>query len=225
MPKKLINKNTPHLWDRLLFEIDDTMLASPYYLDKIKKVIRFLRNKKGNFLDVGFGMGNLEKNIVLNNIPLNIYGIDFSRKAVERAKKLFKGNFFIQSAQKLSFKSLFFDVVTMLDVYEHISKKDSENVMDEINRVMKVDGSLVISVPVNEDLEKMNKEGINFNMHVRQFTPKSLKEELTKSGFKVMKKDFLYAFNMHYFAKTLITKIIPGIRKPNVLIMYAKKFR
>lgn len=61
MSDKLINKNTPRLWDRLLFEIDETMMGSPYYLDKIRKVIRFLRNKRGNFLDVGFGMGNLEK--------------------------------------------------------------------------------------------------------------------------------------------------------------------
>lgn len=223
MSENLINKNTPHIWDQLLFEIDDTMLASPYYLNKIKKVIYFLRNKKGNFLDVGFGMGNLENNIILNKIPLNIYGIDFSQKAVNRAKKLYKGKYFVESAQKLSFASSFFDAVAMLDVYEHISKKDSKKVIDEIYRVMKMGGGLVISVPVNEDLKKMNKDGTNLNMHVRQFTPKSLKKELMKSGFRVLKEDCLYAFKKYYFIKTAIAKILPGIRKPNVLILYLKK--
>lgn len=225
MSDKLINKNTPRLWDRLLFEIDETMMGSPYYLDKIRKVIRFLRNKRGNFLDVGFGMGNLEKNIILNNFPLNIYGIDFSNKAVNRANKLFKGKYLVGSAQKLPFKSSFFDAIAMLDVYEHISKGDSKDVMDEINRVTKIGGSFVISVPVNEDLRKMNEEGTNYNMHVRQLTSRTLKKELQRSGFKVLKEDYLYAFRKYYFLKKIVANTIPGIRKPNVLIVYCTRYR
>ena len=225
MSEKLRNKNTPRLWDRLLFEIDETMLNSPYYKDKIRRVIRFLKDKNGNFLDVGFGMGNLEKNIILNKIPFNIYGVDFSQKAVNRAKKLLKGKYIVGNAKKLSFKSSFFDVVAMLDVYEHISKNDSKKVMGEISRVMKIESCLVISVPINEDLKKMNYEGTNYNMHVRQFTSKSLTNELRESGFRVINEDHLYAFKSFYFIKTLIAKVISGIRKPNVLIVYATKCR
>lgn len=223
MANKVVNKNTPQLWDQILFEKDQELLGSPYYKDKINKVFKFLKNKKGKLLDIGFGMGNLEKKIISSGSKINLYGIDFSSKAILRAKKELRGNYFVARADRLPFDKSFFDFVVMLDVFEHISKTDSKKVLSEIVRVIKKDGYFVISVPLNEDLKKMNKEGVNFNAHLRQFTAEKIKKELKLSDLVVFKKDYLYAFKKHYFIKSLFLKLWPNFRKPNVLIVYGKK--
>ncbi len=69
----------------------------------------------------------------------------------------------------------------------------------------------------------MNREGTNFNRHLREYTPRILERELDLSGFRVLRKDFIYAFRNLYFLKNLIAKIFPDFRRPNVLIVYSKK--
>jgi ubiquinone/menaquinone biosynthesis C-methylase UbiE len=223
MNLKSKNPNTSILWDRLLFERDAELLRSPYYVDKINRVYRFLKNGKGKFLDIGFGTGNLERKILSKDTALEIYGIDFSKKAVANAKKQFRGNFYVARLQKLPFENSFFDFIVMLDVLEHIPKSEAKKVLDGINKVIKKNGSLVISVPLNENLKEMNREGTNFNMHLRQYTPSIIEKELGLSGFRVIRKEFIFAFNKYYFLKNVIMKIFPNIRKPNLLLIFARK--
>lgn len=225
MQKRTINPNTPQLWDKILFERDNELLMSPYYKDKIDRVYKFLKNRKGEFLDIGFGMGNLERKMIMGGVDLNIYGIDFSRKAISKARKEIKGKFYAARPHKLPFKKSYFDFVAMLDVLEHIPQIESKKVLDEINKVMKKKSFLVISVPVNEDLKKMNEDGTNLNAHLRQYTPEMLEKELSLSGFEVMKKDFIYAFRKYYLLKNIAIKIWPSLRKPNVLLIYSRKIK
>lgn len=219
------NPNTPRLWDKLLFEKNNELLKSPYYRDKLDKVYKFLEHQRGKILDIGFGMGNLEKKIVEKNLVLEIYGVDFSSKAVKRAKEKLKGKFYKAKTQNLPFKNAFFGTTIMLDVLEHIPESESKITLDEINRVTKRNGYFVLSVPLNENLEEMNKEGKNLNAHLRQYTPKLLESELNASGFKVIKKDFIWAFSKNYFLKNLIVRLWPTLRKPNVLVVYCRKIK
>lgn len=217
------NPNTSELWDERLFETNDLLLHSSYYVDKLRKVAGFLKNKKGKFLDIGFGMGNLERKLLKDRTKLKIYGVDFSPKAVARAKKELKGNFLVAKSEKLPFEESFFDYVAMLDVLEHIPPSESKKVLGEVNRVLKKGSNFIISVPLNEDLEKMNNEGTNFNRHLREYTPRILEQELRLAGFKVLGQDFIYAFRDFYLLKNLVIKIFPNFRKPNLLIAYTVK--
>jgi SAM-dependent methyltransferase len=47
----------------------------------------------------------------------------------------------------LPFKNDYFDVITMLAVFEHIEHKDLISVLSEIKRVLKKDGQLIITTP------------------------------------------------------------------------------
>lgn len=223
MKRTFSNPNTPKLWDKRLFDTNEELLRSPFYIDKLNKVYRFLKNQKGNFLDIGFGAANLEKKILSRGTNLQIYGIDFSKKAVENAKKSFAGSFYVAKSQRLPFKNSFFDFVVMLDVLEHIPEVESKKVLGEIRRVLTDKGNFVLSVPLNEDLQKMNKEGTNFNAHLREYSSRILEDELKKSGLETFKKEFIFAFSNYYFLKSLIIKMFPNFRKPNLLIIYARK--
>lgn len=211
------------MWDKRLFEINEDILDSPYYIDKLKRVAGFFKNRKGKFLDIGFGAGNLERLYLVKYEKIDLYGIDFSPKAVKSARKNIKGRYTLAKSQKLPYKNNFFENAAMLDVLEHIPKIESSRVLNEINRVLRTNAFLVISVPLNEDLEKMNRDGTNFNEHLRQYTSSILEKELVRAGFKVVKREFIYAFRTNYYIKNVFIKLFPYLKKPNVLIIFAQK--
>ncbi len=223
MNSKFRNPNTPKLWDKLLFVWNDSLISSPYYLDKLNKVFNFIKVYSGNFLDIGIGVGNLEKELVKKGIKLNLHGIDISPKAIKQIKREIKGSFYVSEIFKMPFKNNFFNVVIILDVLEHIYKKDNKRALKEVNRVLKKDGGLVISVPLNENLSELNKQNKNLNKHVREYTFDILEKELNENCFEVKSKEFIIAFKTHFYVKSLIAKLLPGFRKPNLLIVYAIK--
>jgi ubiquinone/menaquinone biosynthesis C-methylase UbiE len=223
MKNKLMNPNTPKLWDKLLFSWNEKLLSSPFYIDKINKAVDFIRNYKGKFLDIGIGVGNLERKIAENNLKLEFYGIDISPKAINKVKNEIKGDFYVSEIFKMPFKRDFFEVVSILDVLEHIYEKDNIRALREVNRVLKEGGGLVISVSLDENLELLNKEKRNYNQHVREYTFEILFRELKRSGFKVIDYKYIYAFRTLYTLKSLVIKFLPGFRKPNLLIVYSIK--
>lgn len=223
MKKKVKNPNTRLLWDELLFKWNSNLLNSPYYLDKLNIVYKIIKKYRGNFLDIGIGVGNLEKRILQSNLNLNLYGIDISARAIKHVKKEIKGGFYISNILKMPFKNNFFDVAAILDVLEHIYRRDNKRALKEVHRVLKKNGGLIVSVPLNEDLIRLNKEGKNLNKHVREYTFDILKKELEGNGFEVKSEEFIVAFKKNYFIKNLIIKFIPNLRKPNLLIVHAIK--
>lgn len=223
MEKRNHNPNTSKLWGRLLFEDNELLVKSPFYIKKMNSVIKFFKGYTGKFLDIGVGAGNLEKSIIKANLPVQIYGVDISTKAIKTAKKTLTGDYYIANIFKLPFKKSFFDVVAVLDVFEHVYEKDIYKALKEIYRVTKKNGSLVVSVPLNEDLKKLNKEELNYSRHVREYNLNILTNELNSTGFIVEKSEFIYAFRTQFAVKSIIVKLIPSIRKPNLLIVYCKK--
>lgn len=223
MHRNFRNPNTPKLWNKRLFDENQMLLRSPIYINKIGKVFKYIKTRKGKFLDVGLGAGNLENLIINANLDIELFGIDISSKAVLNAKKQFGRNFFVADIFNLPFKKSFFDTAAILDVLEHIYKEEALAALNEINRVMKKGGHLVISVPLNENLKELDKRGENYNMHLREYTLKTISAELSSSGFKTLGYDFLYAFRNLYWLKSYIVKLVSPLRKPNLLIIYCKK--
>lgn len=223
LPPESKNPNTPQLWDKLLFLWNDNLLSSPYYLDKLNKVCGFLKQYQGNFLDIGMGVGNLEKKILDSKLDLNLYGTDISSKAIEQVKKEIKGNFFVSNIYNMPFANNFFNVIAVLDVLEHIYKKDNKKSLKEISRILKKNGGLIISVPLNENLSKLNKTNTNHNKHVREYTFDIIKKELEAIGFFIKTKVFIIAFKKNYYLKSVFVRLIPNFRDPNLLIVHAIK--
>lgn len=103
--------------------------------------------KEKNILDIGCGFGWYEK-MAVENCAGSIIGIEPDEKSFRNARNEVKGaHFKIGTAIKLPFKNSSFDKVVMLEVLEHLPKNTEEKALEEISRVLKPGGELVISTP------------------------------------------------------------------------------
>lgn len=105
-----------------------------------------LGNKK--ILDLGCGeakiLASLHKNKKIN--ASNLYGIDQSNKAIEIApSSIPNGNLVAGDIYHLKYKNEFFDYIFLLETIEHL--ENPEQVLKEINKVIKKTGKLYISFP------------------------------------------------------------------------------
>lgn len=102
--------------------------------------------KGGRLLDVGCGIGTIA--LELQKRGFDVYGIDLSSVAVEKAKK--RGvNAAVCDVDKdgIPFADGYFDVVWAGDVVEHVF--DPVFLLQEMARVLKSDGRLLLTVPNN----------------------------------------------------------------------------
>ena len=94
-------------------------------------------------LDIGCGDARFTADAVRVSRAV---GVDVSRRALGFARELVPDARFLASAgAALPFKSESFDVVTLLDVIEHIPDRDEPRVIDEARRVLRRGGRLVVS--------------------------------------------------------------------------------
>ena len=105
-----------------------------------KEIIRLSRKYiKGKVLDVGAGSGAL-----IELVPHSV-GIDISPKDSRIIKA---------SISSLPFDNCSFDVVFACDILEHLSDDTLVKGMQEIRRVLKNNGILIINTPYYEDLNQ-----------------------------------------------------------------------
>lgn len=219
---KIKNKNNEKFWDKhftkeLSLKDQDKMTK-----EKIKILISLIPKKKVKLLDVGFGQGYFEEEIINQNLKVEITGIDISLSAVMRARKKFKGTYFYGNLlnTRKKFKKNSFDVISAIEVIEHISPENIFDFFDSLKTLLKPDGVILISIPINEGLRNKTK---NPSGHVRDYRFEILAKELELSGFTVSKKKVLYAFEDNYHLKSFLAKFLINRWQPNNLTLKAVK--
>lgn len=215
----ILNKlNSPDIWDKLIAKNFEYLPDSHIYRYKNKIVLGILEKTCGPVLDVGFGYGYIEEMAQKLHFKNLFNGIDISPYAVKRARQKLKGIYKLGNIAHIPFGDSSFNTVVVLDVLEHIYKKDVTKGYQEIIRVLRPGGKLIVSVPLNE-----NSSDKRANRHVRLYSALSIVNELGEFGFSVEKTRFLYAFKYNFLLKNIIIKFLPfGIRKPNLIIVIAK---
>ena len=100
-------------------------------------------------LDIGCSYGWFEKYVGKN--AKEIIGIDLDEKDLENAKLENKNIEFLKGSvlDLNKFEKDYFDFVVMFDVIEHIPKGTEKKALEEIKRVLKKNGKLLISTPAN----------------------------------------------------------------------------
>lgn len=211
------NPNTSKFWDGKIIKNKAAIQLYPIYRLKNNYVIKRLKKISGNFLDVGLGYGLLEKEILDRKLDLDLFGIDISKVAVKSATKNLDGEFKKASIQSIPYNDNFFDCVVALDIIEHLSIESVKESINEIYRVTKKNGLIIVSVPTNETSD----DRIN-NGHLIEYDVDGITNLLVRSGFVIEKIKLFSAFKNLTYLKNLINRII-RVRKPNLIIVTAFK--
>ncbi len=150
-----------------------------------------------NILDVGCGTGaNLE---MLSRFG-NAEGVDVSAEALEFCRARGLRQVKQGAAEALPYEDDSFDVVTGLDVVEHLD--DDVAGLKEMRRVLRADGRAVLFVPAFMFLWGVQDDISN---HRRRYTMAGLKEAVRKAGFEVERASYV---NLSFFAPIFFGRLL-----------------
>ena len=177
---------------RLIFEGK----AEHHRADNYQRDLKLIRRLKpaGNFLDVGTNVGFF-LNYAKKNERWNLFGVEPSPSLSSMAEKHFGLNITRSFLEDAGFEDNFFDVITMTDVFEHITNPDK--ILRESRRILKPDGVLFIKVPNGLfNIFKFNLARITGRLskydifdsyeHVVHYSGNTLKKMLKRNGFTVV---------------------------------------
>lgn len=174
----------------------------PSYLTRLLNVQKLIKPSY-RLLNVGCGKGDY--NYYLQDKFEEVVGIDVNKYDISIAKKLTRNKkikYFVMNATNLKFKDNYFDTVICIDVLEHV--KDRDRLLEEVHRVLKKDGQLILSVPnydfpitydpINKILSIFNKKlpiGAYAFGHIKLPKVDELENKLRSKGFKINKTIYL----------------------------------
>lgn len=148
--------------------------SSPHFKARLQVIQIMLRDaRKGTALDLGCGSGYIS--LMLAGLGYDVFGVDVSSRMIDQARSIFEkrnqvGQFAVGDATNLKLASNFFDVVTCMSVLEWI--EDIGKSIQEIARVMKPGGILIVSVPNKQSLPRK----IEWALHKLKNKSRSLKK-------------------------------------------------
>ncbi len=202
---------------------DDRTFLSP----RVKTMLRLaegVKSENSRILDIGCRDGFFLT--ALKTGDLQLYGIEASDAGVDACGR--KGIHVIQDTiddeRPLSFETGFFDLIIAGEIIEHIY--DTDHFLDEIYRLLKPSGSLIISTPniaslgrrflllsgMDPIIETSPNERESSG-HIRYFTFASLRRLLEKHGFRTVaqRSDVVNLSADGKCASILAAKVFPGI--------------
>jgi len=214
------------------------------------KLISNLIKPSISFLDVGCGYGKFMI-LLKNKFPsMSLYGVDYSKLEVAKAKKKSLNVCRADLEKGLKFKSSSFDMIFAGEIIEHLYNPDF--FLEESGRVLKKGGFLLITTPnlcswfnrivfplgvqplFLEPSTKSKIVGAGFLGrfkkesqpvgHVRIFTFKALKDMLEMNGFKLVAvrgSIFDQGFPKSILVLDRVFKIYPKLS--SIFVILAKK--
>ncbi|MGC2423996.1 MAG: class I SAM-dependent methyltransferase [Nitrospirota bacterium] len=186
-----------------MYELEDTYW---WFLAKHSIVKSFIHLYYGSntrdayVLDIGCGTGAFLD--VLDGMGFTTHGLDISEEALQFCVSRGKSRIVAGNVEKeMPFRNKMFDVVTGLDVIEHVD--DYQSVIAEACRVLKPGGILLITMPAFKFLWNQHDE---VHHHKRRFVRKELKAAIDASGeFDVLKLSY---YNFFLFPFVCIFRIL-----------------
>ena len=122
-----------------------------------KKFIKKYNLTSGDkILDVGCAKGFLMHDIkTISKKKIQVYGVDISKYAKEKAMKTVKKNIFTCNCKRLPFEDNFFDLVISINTIHNLNKLDCKKSLKEINRVSKKNAFIQVDAYENTKERKI----------------------------------------------------------------------
>ena len=151
-----------------------TMSWGYEYLSYIEFITRLVgREAFASLIDVGCGDGRLLHELRQAQCEPRLVGIDFSQRAIDFARLLTSGVEFVcgDVTAEPDLRNAF-DVVTAIEVLEHVPPGDCENFVRGLCEVLKPGGRLILSVPsVNIPLKEKHYRHFDEELLLRTLAP------------------------------------------------------
>lgn len=176
---------------------------------KFKKVYwffsKYARNK-GRILEIGCGNG---RNLIpFVEIGCEAYGIDFSSKMLNEARKFCpKAKYKKADIRKIPFNEDYFDYVLSVASLHHV--KDGRKALNEMYRIMKKEGLGLITVWNKWQFKFLfkNKESFikwgKFKRYYYLYNYFELKNLIKKAGFKIIEGRGIFDKNLVFVVRKL----------------------
>ncbi len=183
--------------------------AYRYHLlqDEVSKVVTFTRRGSGKVLDIGCGTG--DRLDVFRNKGFETYGVETSDSAIY-AKEHLKLNVMQGDLFSAHFPDQLFDIVTLFNVLEHTH--NPMKVCQEVHRILKDGGSLVIQVPNKDSFQykifKKRWAAFDVPRDLYYFGTETLRSLLKKARFEVKRIDH---FMTWWHPPTLVLSLFPSL--------------
>lgn len=200
------------------YTISDIDISAIYQSKRQELALKNLDPKKEEIiLDAGCGNGDLS--IMIAPQCKKIYAIDMAKTAFQKNNTNPPKNltFKKMNVEELKFKKSFFDKIVCIETIEHVLNPDK--VLSEFNRVLKPNGTIVISYPY---INKTSMAKFEQKIGIRKYF--SISEHLTewdynetiahfnKNGFECVHKegmafDIGFLYGLRKISKYLALKI------------------
>lgn len=177
----------------------DNFFTDRVYLYKIYRLIKSLdivSEEKIKILEIGCADGTFAK--VLKNDGYDVYGIDISKGAIDKALKLGVKAIQADIEQGIDFPDNFFDIVIAAEIIEHLY--DTDRFLEQVNRTTKGDGYLFITTPNLASLKnrirllfgkypqysefRLNQSAAG---HIRNYTVDTLVQQMEENNWQIIK--------------------------------------
>ncbi len=149
-----------------------------------------LINKKSKTLQIGCGVGRIEKCLVKK--VGECVGVDISESMIKQARQnVPNGKFVISDGKKLPFVDNYFDFIYSVLVFQHMPRSMFEANLKEVSRVLKPGGKFFFQIPLDEKGIKENPSESNPWL-LRYYKRAGVEKLLKVYKFKILKTFYGY---------------------------------
>lgn len=196
----------------------------------------------GRILDIGCYAGNFVSEVIKKFPGKTVIGIDYFEDHIRIAKLVFPeiaSSFQQMSIYNLEFEDASLDCVTLQEVLEHL--EGAAQAVKEVNRILKVGGALIVSVPnpfyigamlsffrfelgnvwrrFRGDKTRLGTEvyfqEIEWNRHIFSWTPQTLLTLFAVNGFEYV--EHCYETSVTNLAERLLLRLFPFFGPTQIL--------
>jgi 2-polyprenyl-3-methyl-5-hydroxy-6-metoxy-1,4-benzoquinol methylase len=136
-----------------LWQLVPEGLEPPYFKRRLSFLLERLGQDAGRVLDVGCGEGRFTRELA--SAGARVVGVDVAEEPLRRARAQCPGLelWLIAEGERWPFEDASFDAVWAGEVIEHVV--DTARWLSEIRRVLRPQGSLLLSTPAHAPLTRM----------------------------------------------------------------------